>query len=103
MKSNTERLLHKQKVSLLKLKLTQAGVKFIPNQTHIVPIIIGDAKRAKLISTQLIQKHKIYVQHINYPTVPIGTERLRVTITPHHTHQMIDDFVAALLDVGLGS
>jgi len=84
-------------VSLLKEKLRSKGIDFLDHpQTHIVPIIIGDPVKSALLSKRLFDKHAIYVQHINYPTVAFGTERLRVVTTPYHTKEMIDVFVSAL-------
>ena len=90
------RLEHQKKVALLKDSLSKAGINFLHNQSHIVPIIIGDPIKAMQISKALLEQYKIYAQHINYPTVPRGTERLRIIATPSHTQQMIFDFVQAL-------
>jgi 5-aminolevulinate synthase len=67
--------------------------------THIVPLLIGDAKRCKAISDALLNDHGIYAQPINYPTVPEGTERLRFAPTPFHTDGMIEDLIKALKEV----
>ena len=67
------------------------------NPTHIIPIIIGDAKKAEKISQNLYNNHAIYVQNINYPTVSVGSERLRITPTPYHTDLMINDLVKSLI------
>ena len=67
--------------------------------SHIVPVMVGDAKRAKAVSDALLADYSIYVQPINYPTVPVGTERLRFAPTPFHDDGMIEDLVLALVDV----
>jgi 5-aminolevulinate synthase len=64
--------------------------------THIVPVLVGDAKRAKEISDLLLNEHSIYVQAINFPTVNVGTERLRFAPTPFHDDGMIEDLIEAL-------
>ncbi|MBN3859459.1 MAG: 5-aminolevulinate synthase [Neisseriaceae bacterium] len=90
---------HQERATLLKNKLKAAGVNIMPSTTHIVPVLIGNAEKAKSISDQLLTDYGIYVQAINYPTVAIGTERLRFAPTPYHTNQMIDDLVDALTDL----
>jgi len=76
-----------------KEELERAGIEVLKNDSHIVPVIIGDAKKCKAVSDELLYKNGIYVQPINYPTVAVGTERLRFTPTPFHTDAMIFDMV----------
>lgn len=98
-KSDLERQIHQEKVAKLKAKLAEQNIKIIENNSHIISIIIGDAALSKQISQTLLDEHKIYIQNINYPTVAIGEERLRIIITPLHTDQMIDDLVGSLKKV----
>ena len=71
-------------------------IKIINNQSHIISVMINDALKAKQISQSLLENHNIYIQHINYPTVAVGSERLRIIITPLHSDEMIDDLIVAL-------
>jgi 5-aminolevulinate synthase len=71
----------------------------MPSDTHIVPIFVGDPEKCKAASDLLLADHGIYIQPINYPTVPKGTERLRVTPTPYHNDQLVDALAEALVDV----
>ncbi len=96
MESNKERELHQNRVATVKHAFEEAGINYLKNESHIIPIIIGDADRASSISAQLLEDYGIYVQHINFPTVPRGTERLRIIPTPYHTDAMIKDLVNAL-------
>ena len=80
----------------LKLLLKKKGIPFIENTSHIIPVIIGNPKLCKKASELLLDDFGIYVQPINYPTVPKGTERLRITASPLHTSKMIKDLVNAL-------
>eukprot|EP00128_Syssomonas_multiformis_P000269 Colp12_sorted_trinity150504_noHs@17978 len=97
--SQAERDGQKRAVAMVQRKLEAAGIPFMENPSHILPIFVGDAAICRQLCDDLLQKHKIYVQSINYPTVAFGTERLRVTPTPFHTEEMADAFVASLVDV----
>ena len=97
--SQTERHAHQETVAKVKKRLIQAGIPFMPTPSHIIPILVRDAHQCKLASDRLLQNHNIYVQPINYPTVPRGTERLRITPSPVHTNLMIDDLIDALKSV----
>jgi len=97
--SSSERKIHQEKVLLLKNALINSGIKIVENGSHIVSVVIGDAKKAERVSSSLLQEHNIYIQHINYPTVKKGDERLRITITPLHSDIMIRDLVSALKSV----
>jgi len=71
----------------------------MPNDTHIVPVFVGEPEKCKKATDLLLADHGIYIQPINYPTVPRGTERLRITPTPYHEDALIDALAEALLDV----
>ncbi|KAJ3137931.1 mitochondrial 5-aminolevulinate synthase [Physocladia obscura] len=81
---------------MLKSTLSDLGIPVVPNPSHIVPILVGDAETAKSVSDELLNRFKIYVQSINYPTVSVGEERLRVTPTPGHGPELMDGLVGAL-------
>jgi hypothetical protein len=83
----------------LKVLLHSSGLPMLPSESHIVPVLVGNSLKAKAATDLLSRKHGIYVQTINYPTVPRGTERLRLTPSPFHTKQMLDEIVTALIDV----
>lgn len=97
--SSVERDAHQRQAQLTKDILGDAGLPVMPTTTHIVPLIVGDARACKAASDMLMEKHNIYIQPINYPTVPKGTERLRITPTPLHTDEMIIELRHALVSV----
>ena len=97
--SQAERARHHERVAAVKRRLAAAELPVMPSQSHIVPLLVGDAVRCKAISDALLEQHRIYVQPINFPTVPRGTERLRITPTPLHSDADIDALVAGLTDV----
>jgi 5-aminolevulinate synthase len=97
--SQAERLRHQDRVALVKRRLAEAGLPVMPSESHIVPVLIGDAGLCKAACDALLTRHRIYVQPINYPTVPRGTERLRLTPTPLHSDADIEALVAALAEV----
>ena len=90
---------HRERANALKSRFRAAGLPFIDGPTHIVPLMVGDPVKCKAISDALIERHGIYVQPINFPTVPRGTERLRFTPSPFHTDAMMDDLMDALHSV----
>lgn len=97
LKENDElRQQHQERAAKLKQMLKDHGLPVMDNETHIVPVLVGDAFRCKKISDTLLNEYNIYVQAINYPTVPVGTERLRFAPTPYHTDAMMSDLVEKL-------
>ena len=97
--SQWERDRHQDRAARLKSVLQTAGLPVMPNETHIVPVHVGDPEKCKLISDLLLWKYDIYIQPINYPTVPRGLERLRITPSPHHSDELMDRLVDALVRV----
>lgn len=96
--SNAEREMQQRQVRRLKEVLSEAGLPVMPSETHIVPVLVGDPELCKMASDRLLEKHGIYIQPINYPTVPRGTERLRITPTPMHDDVLIEALRDALLE-----
>ncbi|HLG87902.1 MAG TPA: 5-aminolevulinate synthase [Alphaproteobacteria bacterium] len=97
--SHVERQLQQEHAAKLKKALADAGLPVMPSVSHIVPVLVGDPRQCKQISDELLDRHGIYVQPINYPTVPRGTERLRLTPTPLHGDAEIAKLVAAMTEV----
>ena len=97
--SSAERQGQQRQAQRAKDVLRAAGLPVMPSETHIVPVLVGDPEKCKRASDLLLQKHGIYIQPINYPTVPRGTERLRITPTPFHNDGLIDHLKDALCDV----
>jgi 5-aminolevulinate synthase len=97
--SDVERARHQYMAAATKHALQAAGLPVLENPSHIVPLMVGDAALAKAASDLLMRRHAIYIQPINYPTVALGTERLRITPTPRHTEADLAELVNALVDV----
>jgi 5-aminolevulinate synthase len=94
---NTLRESHQERANTLKRMLLENNIEIFESAcTHIIPVMVRDAKKCKSMSDRLLNVHGIYVQSINYPTVDVGSERLRITPTPMHTNGMMEDLVAAL-------
>ncbi len=97
--SQIERVRHQNRVSIVRKRLDALGIPHIDNPSHIIPVMVGDPHHCKMISDWLMANHGIYVQPINYPTVPKGTERLRITPSPVHSDDDIDRLVEALSEI----
>ena len=98
-KNDRERKLLHYHSRYMKQKLREAGLPVLPSESHIVPLFIGNPHKCKQVSDTLLREHGIYVQPINYPTVPRGEELLRLCPGPFHTPQLIDEFVASASEV----
>ena len=89
----------RRNVRLLRERLDAIGIPYMRNDSHIVPVMVGDAKKCKYISDLLLENYGIYVQPINYPTVPQGTERLRLNPSPLHSDADMEKLVQARSDL----
>ncbi|WP_458792885.1 5-aminolevulinate synthase [Yoonia sp. MH D7] len=94
--SHIERQDHQDRVAEVRARLTAAGIPHVDNPSHIIPVMVGDPVKCKFISDTLMDEYGIYIQPINYPTVPKGTERLRITPSPVHSGDDVDRLVSAL-------
>ena len=97
--SDWERERHQDRAGRTKAVLAAAGLPILQNDTHIVPVFVGDPELCKQASDLLLERHAIYIQPINYPTVAKGSERLRITPSPHHDDALIDELAEAMVDV----
>jgi len=95
-RSTSERQAQQQQATRLKAKLRDSGLPLLEGDTHIIPVMVRNAAKCSRISQILLHEYSIYVQPINYPTVPVGTERLRLTPGPLHSDAMVDDLVTSL-------
>ena len=94
-----ERERHQDRAARVKAVLSAAGLPLMASDTHIVPVFVGDPEKCKAACDLLLEEHGIYIQPINYPTVPKGTERLRITPSPYHSDALIDGLAEALVEV----
>ena len=97
--SQSERERHQERAASLKCRLKEVGLPVMPSVSHIVPVLVGDPVRCKQVTDRLMERYGIYVQPINYPTVPRGTERLRLTPSPLHNDTEMARLVAALSEI----
>ena len=97
--SDQERVEQRERVAYLRKRLDQEGIPHMENPSHIIPVMIKDPVKCRMLSDYLMQQYGIYVQPINYPTVPKGTERLRFTPSPLHSTEDIEHLVMALKDL----
>jgi 5-aminolevulinate synthase len=96
--SSVEREAQQRQITVTRETLIAAGLPLMPSETQIIPILVGDPESCKAASDRLLDKHGIYIQPINYPTVPRGTERLRITATPFHSDALIAELADALVE-----
>jgi 5-aminolevulinate synthase len=98
--SDEERIALHNKTSILREALSQANIPIMDSsETHILPVLVGEAKKCKSAAKRLLEKHQVYLQPINSSTVPVGTERFRVNVTPNHTQEQILHLTNALVEV----
>src|SRR5262249_6890873 len=97
--SSWERDRHQERAGRTKAVLSAAGLPVMASETHIVPVFVGNPELCKKASDLLLDEHGVYIQPINYPTVPKGTERLRITPSPYHDDALIDALAEAMVDV----
>jgi 5-aminolevulinate synthase len=97
--STVERTRHQERAATLKRRLTEAGLPVMPSESHIVPVLVGDPVYCRGVTDRLMSEYRIYVQPINYPTVPRGTERLRLTPSPLHGDGDMDRLIQALSEI----
>jgi 5-aminolevulinate synthase len=97
--SGEERRAQQESAAMLKAKFRASGLPVMPSETHIVPLLVGCPVKAKRVSDILLAEYGLYVQPINFPTVPRGTERLRFTPGPHHSSEMMDELTQALVEI----
>lgn len=91
-----DRQLKQVNVREVKRRFAEIDIPVVPGPSHIIPVLVGDAALAKAASDKLLSEHNIYVQSINYPTVAVGEERLRITVTPRHTVEQMDKLISAV-------
>ena len=96
---NELRIKHQERAATLKRMIADAGLPLMDSVTHIVPVMVGDPVLCKRATDMLLEEYNIYIQPINYPTVPKGTERLRITPTPFHSDELMADLVRALVEI----
>ena len=97
--SNAERERHQERAATCRRRLSEAGLPVMPSQSHIVPVLVGDPVRCRQVTDLLLDRYRIYIQPINYPTVARGTERLRITPSPVHGDADMDHLVRALSEI----